>query len=201
MEEPIGERLRDLRTEKGWTQNVLGYHAGRSPSVISQVETGKREPELSTVKALAGALGIDWRYLLLGDETPKAEAPSGSGQSGRENPAEERLGELLGSLISRYDSGVVRWKKKADQNVFDNAELAEARITVNEDISTLFQTLYSVEQAAREGTSGLSRKLTEQYVDAFNRLHLLSYTIEGAVAERGLDREVPEDIRWRGSAG
>lgn len=79
MEESIGDRLRRLRSDRGWTQNVLGYHAGRAPSVISQVETGKREPELSTVKALADALEVDWRYLLLGDTFPKAETPNESG--------------------------------------------------------------------------------------------------------------------------
>ncbi len=75
MEETIGDRVRRLRKAKGWTQVVLAVEADRAPSVVSQVETGKRDPELSTIKSLAEALGVDWRYLLLGDQLPKAPAP------------------------------------------------------------------------------------------------------------------------------
>jgi transcriptional regulator with XRE-family HTH domain len=80
MEETIGERVRRLRKARDWTQVALAYNAGRAPSVVSQIETGKREPELSTVKSLAEALEVDWRYLLLGDQLPKVPAPIASGQ-------------------------------------------------------------------------------------------------------------------------
>ncbi len=87
MEEPIGARLRRVRTERGWSQNVLGYHADRAPSVISQVETGKRAPELSTVQRLAAALEVDWRWLLLGEEfLPAAPQETGERASARGEP-------------------------------------------------------------------------------------------------------------------
>lgn len=113
MEEMIGERLRRLRQERGWTQNVLGYHAGRAPSVISQVETGKREPELSTVRALAEALDIDWRYLLLGDETPKAGAPNASASPGQLEETFKKQG-LTEALAKEAEELASVWESWAE---------------------------------------------------------------------------------------
>lgn len=132
MEESIGERLRKLRSAKGWTQNVLGYHAGRAPSVISQVETGKREPELSTVKALAGALEVDWRYLLLGDEFPKAEAPNANASPGLRDPGlvpkdPEHAAELMRAAVDIAAALPAEWNREVQEYVEAGRDLPKFR--------------------------------------------------------------------------
>ncbi|MFF0382720.1 helix-turn-helix domain-containing protein [Streptomyces sp. NPDC004286] len=43
-EEAFGKRLRTLRDQRGWTQDVLGQRMGYSGTHISAVETGRRPP-------------------------------------------------------------------------------------------------------------------------------------------------------------
>ncbi len=53
----FGQRLRHLRKRAGMTLEALGAKVGSSASYLSQLENGHREPRLSTVNQLAGALG------------------------------------------------------------------------------------------------------------------------------------------------
>ncbi len=53
----FGHRLRHLRRQAGLTLEALGSAVGRPASYLSQLENGHREPRLSTVNELAGALG------------------------------------------------------------------------------------------------------------------------------------------------
>jgi transcriptional regulator with XRE-family HTH domain len=52
-------RVKELREAKGWNQTVLAYHAGLSPSQVSLIETGKRNPTATTLKGIADALGVE----------------------------------------------------------------------------------------------------------------------------------------------
>ena len=57
--EALGTRLRRLRTAAGLTQQDLASQAGLSMSAVTQMELGKRsDPKLSTLRALAGVLGV-----------------------------------------------------------------------------------------------------------------------------------------------
>lgn len=60
--ESIGARLRNLRTEHGFSIRALAERAEISSSVISEVERGKTEPSISTLKRLAAALGTSITY-------------------------------------------------------------------------------------------------------------------------------------------
>jgi len=62
--------VRRLRQARGWNQTELAFHAGLAPSVISQIENGKRNPSARTLEKLATALDIE-----VGDLFPKAQAP------------------------------------------------------------------------------------------------------------------------------
>src|SRR3984957_17843621 len=53
----FGHRLRHFRHRAGLTLEALGQAVSRPPSYLSQLENGHREPRLSTVSQLAGALG------------------------------------------------------------------------------------------------------------------------------------------------
>ena len=60
----FGQRLRHVRRARGLTLADLGARVGRAPSVLSLLENGRREPKLSLIEALAGALGVPARELL-----------------------------------------------------------------------------------------------------------------------------------------
>jgi len=54
----ISETLRKCRELRGLTQSALAKQAGISPSYLSQLEKGKRDPKLTLLTRLSNALGI-----------------------------------------------------------------------------------------------------------------------------------------------
>jgi transcriptional regulator with XRE-family HTH domain len=62
----FGSRLRQLRLERGLTQEQLAEGADVHPTFISNIERGYSAPTLDTLVRLAGALGV--RPGLLVDE-------------------------------------------------------------------------------------------------------------------------------------
>jgi XRE family transcriptional regulator, fatty acid utilization regulator len=60
----FGQRLRHLRRARGLTLAELGGRVGRAPSALSLLENGRREPKLSMIRALAGALSVPQEELL-----------------------------------------------------------------------------------------------------------------------------------------
>jgi transcriptional regulator with XRE-family HTH domain len=55
----IATRVKGLREKAGMSQQELAVKAGLSVSVVSQIEQGRKEdPRMSTVRALAQALGV-----------------------------------------------------------------------------------------------------------------------------------------------
>ena len=53
----IGEQIRLLRKQKGWTQYKLAEKAGLNPNVVSYIESMKHEPRYFLVETLLGAMG------------------------------------------------------------------------------------------------------------------------------------------------
>jgi transcriptional regulator with XRE-family HTH domain len=49
----LGARIRNLRLSRKWTLEALARGVGRSKSAISQIESGKVEPSLQTLRRLA----------------------------------------------------------------------------------------------------------------------------------------------------
>lgn len=66
----IGGSLRSARERKGWTREALAYHSGLSWAAIAQIESGRRQQvRVSSLVALASALGVSVDYLVGGDAT------------------------------------------------------------------------------------------------------------------------------------
>jgi transcriptional regulator with XRE-family HTH domain/quercetin dioxygenase-like cupin family protein len=63
----MGERLREARQARGLSLRGLAERLGVSPSLISQVETGRARPSVSTLYAIASSLGISLDELLFPD--------------------------------------------------------------------------------------------------------------------------------------
>ncbi|MCX3289028.1 XRE family transcriptional regulator [Streptomyces sp. NEAU-H22] len=55
---PVGARIRQARLERGTSLRALAREIGVSASLVSQIETGKSQPSVSTLYAITTALGI-----------------------------------------------------------------------------------------------------------------------------------------------
>jgi transcriptional regulator with XRE-family HTH domain len=55
----VARNLRRLRTDKGWTQEQLAFHAKVDRSYISQLETGTYSASVAMLGKLSKALGVD----------------------------------------------------------------------------------------------------------------------------------------------
>ena len=62
----VGQRIKALRTAKGWTQTYLSVHAGVGRNYISDVELGKKEIGLRNLQLLALSLDVKTADLLKG---------------------------------------------------------------------------------------------------------------------------------------
>lgn len=54
----LGIRIKGLRSDRGLQQRQLAEKAGLTPSMVSQIESGRLTPSLPTLGKLAGALGV-----------------------------------------------------------------------------------------------------------------------------------------------
>jgi len=54
----LAQNLRQLRQDKGWSQEAFADEAGLHRTYISDLERGARNPTISVVDKLATALGV-----------------------------------------------------------------------------------------------------------------------------------------------
>jgi transcriptional regulator with XRE-family HTH domain len=66
----LGEKIRELRKEKGFSQAVLESRTGVNAKLLSKYETGRIIPTADTLKRIAEGLEISADYLLF-DNVPK----------------------------------------------------------------------------------------------------------------------------------
>ena len=73
----LGEYLNQTRNERGYTLRDLSARCGVSSAEISRIESGKRKKPAPTVlNSLAGALVLDYTYLLeLAGYMPESRQP------------------------------------------------------------------------------------------------------------------------------
>jgi transcriptional regulator with XRE-family HTH domain/quercetin dioxygenase-like cupin family protein len=73
----IGERIRAERAKRGISLRSLARSAGLSPSLISQIETGKCQPSVSTLYTITTVLGVSVQDIF--GETGAADARAAAG--------------------------------------------------------------------------------------------------------------------------
>jgi transcriptional regulator with XRE-family HTH domain len=79
----MGDRLREARRARGLSLRALAEQLGVSPSLISQVETGRARPSVSTLYAIATNLRISLDELLFIDaRRPGSEATEAADEGG-----------------------------------------------------------------------------------------------------------------------
>ncbi|WP_343243697.1 cupin domain-containing protein [Streptomyces sp. SID13726] len=72
----VGTRIRQARLERGLSLRALAREVGVSASLVSQIETGKSQPSVSTLYGITTALGISVESLFEVRETAAAASPA-----------------------------------------------------------------------------------------------------------------------------
>ena len=117
----VGARIRQARLERGLGLRALAREVGVSASLVSQIETGKSQPSVSTLYAITTALGISVESLFSveslsgGRETAAAVHPAAAVHALAAFAADpaRRLGPLVTPgerEVLELDSGVV-WER------------------------------------------------------------------------------------------
>ncbi len=114
----MGDRLRQARAARGLSLRRLAEVLGVSPSLISQVETGRAKPSVNTLYALANELGISLDTLLFMDTEPPSR-----------DAGDEPAGEVFEAVLPhdpvqraasrpsiRLGSGVV-WERLTSESI------------------------------------------------------------------------------------
>ena len=73
----IGERIRAERVRRGISLRGLARGVGVSPSLISQIETGKCQPSVSTLYAITTVLGVSVQDVFGETRPPEGRAAAG----------------------------------------------------------------------------------------------------------------------------
>lgn len=64
VKKSVGDRVRELRNQRGWYQQELANRAGVSMQTVSNLETGRYSPQLGKLSKIADALGVPLADLL-----------------------------------------------------------------------------------------------------------------------------------------
>jgi transcriptional regulator with XRE-family HTH domain len=108
----MGDRLREARQARGLSLRGLAERLGVSPSLISQVETGRARPSVSTLYAIVTELGISLDELVYPDAkrpSPAPEPPNPEEPSAATMPAGP-VQRTKGRKSIRLASGVI-WER------------------------------------------------------------------------------------------
>jgi transcriptional regulator with XRE-family HTH domain len=112
--------VKRLRKEREWNQTELAYHAGLAPSVISQIENGKRDPTARTLRKLAEALGVE-----VGDLFPKPQAPQPSLEDAAQSEAFQHALVVLFRGLARRGQGIIEQSLRESPSEALSRELTE----------------------------------------------------------------------------
>jgi transcriptional regulator with XRE-family HTH domain len=128
LREGLGQRLRRAREEKKIGLRELARRMGVSPSLISQIETGKTEPSINTLFAMVSELELSVNEIVFdarGDAGGAAETPNGvavsrrTGKPGRPEAPDSPVQRSTNRTSISLESGV-SWQRltaQPDHNV------------------------------------------------------------------------------------
>jgi transcriptional regulator with XRE-family HTH domain len=131
----IGQRVKEERQFRGWSQRDLARETGVNTDTISGIETGQHEPRPSTMRKLAEGLGIEVRDLFMEPVLPKAEAPD-PGLSREQEELHRAIFQPWLDFVSRYAD---RWEERTETGEFDLGNVHEFLSTVEDIMPTLHE--------------------------------------------------------------
>jgi transcriptional regulator with XRE-family HTH domain len=118
IDSPLGERLRTERDRLGLSLRELARRLEVSPSLVSQIETGKIQPSVRTLYAMVSEIGVSLDELFApAGAQPAQNGPASVVKRGPTAPPErvQRAGERR---VIELESGV-RWERLTTWNDSD----------------------------------------------------------------------------------
>jgi tetratricopeptide (TPR) repeat protein len=126
--ETIGDRLRRMRTEKGFSQRAISG-PGVTAAYVSRIERGERHPSVRTIRVMARKLGVSPEYLETGTELPDAEARD---LRLTEAELQLRLGEDLKAVARAFSALVKEAEKVGDEVALMRAQIGLGLVAEHE---------------------------------------------------------------------
>jgi transcriptional regulator with XRE-family HTH domain/quercetin dioxygenase-like cupin family protein len=117
LEEDVGPRLRAHREQRGLSLRELARRLGVSPSAISQIETGKSRPSVSTLYSIVSELGMSLDELFGSPKAVRPRAaraaapPAPARGTGQSRPSAERHVQRADSRATIDLESGVRWER------------------------------------------------------------------------------------------
>lgn len=110
---PLGERIKELRKEHGWSQGELAEHVGGDARQISRYENGKITPSVDALVRIAEVLNISVDYLVIDNAPRRPLHVSDHGIAERLGVLDELTDEDRASLLNVLDALVAKTRMKA----------------------------------------------------------------------------------------
>ena len=110
---PLGERIRQLRKEAGWSQAELAEKIAADAGRVNKYEAGRMAPAAESLVRLAEVLNVSIDYLLI-DDIPRRPLHSAQDALGdRLAVVAELADEDLNLVVSFIDALVAKTRMKA----------------------------------------------------------------------------------------
>jgi transcriptional regulator with XRE-family HTH domain len=91
IDQKIGTRIRELRSDKGLTLDALAERADVSRAMLSRIERGESSPTAQLMNKVCGGLGITLSILFAETDTPKSPLSRHGSQPTWRDPATRYL--------------------------------------------------------------------------------------------------------------
>jgi DNA-binding XRE family transcriptional regulator/molybdate-binding protein len=149
----VGERIRALRTSKGWSQMELASRSGVSRQLVGALETGRHTPRVDAALAIAMVLGVDIADLFGSAAAPVDVVTGASPPDG----TSVRIGSVGDRIVTTPPSMGVNGWEPADAYIVDGEPSGAENHRPGVVIAGCEPGLLLIERMQREsGRAGLS---------------------------------------------
>lgn len=107
----LGDRIKELRKQKNWSQNELAQKAGVSYAQLSRYEIKGSQPPAEVLNKLADALDTTVDYLINGDTNEKAKSTLKDAELLQQFKAVEQMNDDDRSVIKKVIGAFITQSK------------------------------------------------------------------------------------------
>ncbi len=153
----VGGEIKRRRDELDWSQPQLAVRAGVAVSAVSQIENGRRSPNVGTLEKIAGALGVE-----VADLFPKVRAPlPESSEERRKGPW---MSDVLASLLDTWERQV-----RERENPYQSRTIAIAALDIQDAVTFNYKPEWdALPQEEKMARHALAKWLDMLVLDAFD---------------------------------
>jgi len=159
----VGDRLRELRLEKGYSQRELARRAGIASNSVAVTERGEHAPTFPTIQKLARALDVDPGELFK-EPAPLAEAPETGAAVVAVGATPEEAAEKLEQQLYAPARIAQDWHQLA-QLFSDELEKVEKGDSEASSLEILIDTLENVALGMAANAAAEKKELRARYDD------------------------------------